>query len=88
MQAKIIYEDSQLIVCVKPAGMAVQTRRVGEMDLYSELMNYVAGKNEKNVPYIGIIHRLDQPVEGVMVFAKTREAAAALNRQLQEYGFG
>ncbi|MBR1391440.1 MAG: RluA family pseudouridine synthase [Lachnospiraceae bacterium] len=88
MQAKIIYEDSQLIVCVKPAGMAVQTRRVGEMDLYSELMNHVAGKNEKNVPYIGIVHRLDQPVEGVMVFAKTREAAAALNRQLQEYGFG
>ena len=83
---KILYEDDQIIVCRKKAGIAVQTKKLSEPDLYSQLMNYLAMKGEK--PYIGIIHRLDQPVEGVMVFAKTKEAAAILNKQLQQNGFG
>lgn len=82
----IIYEDDDILVCYKPAGVAVQTKRMGEQDMESLLRNYLAGKGEK--PYIGIVHRLDQPVEGVMVFAKTAKAAAALNRQMQESGFG
>lgn len=82
----ILYEDSEILVCRKQAGVAVQTKSYRQKDIYSELMNYLAGKGEK--PYIGIIHRLDQPVEGVMVFAKTKEAAAALNRQMQKNGFG
>ena len=82
----ILYEDQQMIVCRKKAGIAVQTKKVKEPDLYSQLMNYLAAKGEK--PYIGIIHRLDQPVEGVLVFAKTKEAAAHLNKQLNQKGFG
>lgn len=85
-----IYTDNEIIVCRKPAGMAVQTRQMGQMDLYSLLMNEEAQDAGKQgmAPYIGIVHRLDQPVEGVMVFARTKEAAAALNRQMQQQGFG
>lgn len=82
----IIYEDGEILVCRKSAGVAVQTKSIRQKDIYSELMNYLSGKGEK--PYIGIIHRLDQPVEGVMVFAKTQAAAASLNRQMQQNGFG
>ena len=55
-------------------------------DMESLLRNYLAAKGE--TPFIGIIHRLDQPVEGVMVFGKTKEATAELNRQMQKNGFG
>ena len=73
----ILYEDRQILVCRKHAGMAVQSARIGQMDMESSLRNYLKGG------YIGIIQRLDQPVEGVLVFAKTQKAAAALNRQHQ-----
>ena len=57
----ILYEDDKLLVCVKLAGIAVQTKRMGEQDMESLLRNYLAAKGE--TPFIGIIHRLDQPVE-------------------------
>lgn len=75
----IIYEDDMVLVVHKPGGTAVQTKRIGEKDMVSLLKNYRAGKGE--APYIGLVHRLDQPVEGVMVFAKTTQAAADLSRQ-------
>lgn len=80
MNLSILYEDEDIIVCRKPAGVAVQTKRLGQADMESLLKNYRVGKGE--VPYIGVVHRLDQPVEGVMVFAKTKEAAASLSRQI------
>lgn len=80
MDFQIIYEDESLIVCRKPAGVAVQTKKLGQADMESLLKNYRADKGEQ--PYIGVVHRLDQPVEGVMVFAKTKETAAALSRQI------
>ena len=81
MQPAIIYEDEDIIVCKKPAGVATQTRRIGQADMESLLKNYRASKGE--LPYIGVVHRLDQPVEGVMVFAKNKEAAADLSRQIK-----
>ncbi len=80
---KIIYEDNDIIVCCKPAGIATQTRRIGQQDMESFIRNYRAAKNEP--PYVGIVHRLDQPVEGVMVFAKNHKAAASLSRQIKEH---
>ena len=80
-QPEIIFEDDAVIVCRKEAGVAVQTARAGQADMVSLLKNYRAKKKEE--PYIGLIHRLDQPVEGVMVFAKTKQAAAGLSKQLQ-----
>lgn len=76
----ILYEDAAVIVCVKDAGTATQTRQIGQKDMESLLRTYRMQNGE--TPYIGIVHRLDQPVSGVMVFAKTKEAAAVLSRQI------
>ena len=92
LEPKILFEDDDLIVCHKPSGIATQTRKLGQKDMESILRNHVAlagGKTGKGVlPYIGIVHRLDQPVEGVMVFAKNSQAAASLSTQVQKHSFG
>lgn len=79
MNCKIIDEDESILVCLKPAGLAVQSGRVGEADMVSELKNYLSAGNPD--PYLGLVHRLDQPVSGLMVFGKTVQAAAGLSRQ-------
>lgn len=81
---RILYEDNDIIVCHKPAGIATQTARVGQADMVSEITNYLAMTMKDRRPYVGVVHRLDQPVEGVLVFAKNRQAAAKLGRQIQE----
>lgn len=89
IQENILYEDSQILVCHKPAGLAVQNARMGSMDMESALKNYLAVKSEgKKAPWLGVLHRLDQPVEGVIVFAKTSVAAANINRQMTAGGIG
>lgn len=82
MKTIIIYEDQELLVVQKPAGIATQTRQLGTLDVESELKNHLA-KTTRN-PYLAVIHRLDQPVEGLLVFAKTKEAASFLSTQLQQ----
>lgn len=82
MNLHILYEDSEIIVCYKPAGIPTQTGKLGEKDMESLLKNYLKGG------YVAVIHRLDQPVEGLLVFAKTPFAAKELNRGLQGAGFG
>lgn len=77
-QPDILHEDKDIIVCRKPAGLPVQSARLGQMDMASILNNYL-GKAE-----IHVVHRLDQPVEGVVVFAKTKKAAAALGKQITD----
>lgn len=86
MNKNIVYEDESIIVVYKPAGIATQTARVGQQDMVSELKNYLArtGHQKGKAPYLGMVHRLDQPVSGLLVFAKTREAAAKLSRQVTE----
>ena len=91
-QPEIIYEDEAILVCHKPAGVATQTKRLGQKDMESILKNYIAANNRKagrtQPPYIGIVHRLDQPVEGVMVYAKTPQAAAKLSAQVKKRFMG
>lgn len=82
IQDCILYEDREILVCHKPAGIAVQNARLGAADMESSLKNYLALKNPGKMPYLGIVHRLDQPVEGILVFAKTPKAASGLNRQI------
>ena len=89
MNLKIVFEDEHLLVCCKPAGVPVQSARTGTKDCESILKNYLYEKEpEKGTPYLAVIHRLDQPVEGLLVFAKTPAAAKSLSRQLQTSGFG
>jgi len=73
----ILYEDNEIIVVRKPAGLPVQHKGFAVQDLESIL------KNHAGTGYVAIIHRLDQPVEGVLVFAKNKKAAAALNTDMQ-----
>lgn len=82
IEEMIVFEDEEIIVCRKPSGIAVQNARFGVIDMESGLKNYLAAKNPGKMPYLGIIHRLDQPVEGLLVFAKTKQAAAELSRQM------
>lgn len=82
IEDNILYEDRELIVCHKPAGMAVQSAGITAMDMESALKNYLAAQTPGKAPYLGIVHRLDQPVEGVVVFAKTPAAAGELSRQI------
>lgn len=81
----VIYEDEDILVCAKPAGLPTQTAKAAAPDLISELKKYLAEKGEH---YLAVIHRLDQPVEGLLVFAKNKTAAGNLNAQLKAGGFG
>lgn len=79
---EIIQEDKDILVCRKPSGIPVQTAKFGQQDMVSLLKNYRAAKKE--TPEIYVVHRLDQPVEGVMVFAKNQKAASSLSKQIQQ----
>lgn len=87
MKKYIVYEDRDILIAYKPAGIATQTARLGQQDMVSELKNYLSGQPQyrgKGEPYLGLVHRLDQPVAGILVFGKTKEAAASLSRQIAE----
>ena len=81
----IIYEDNHLLVVQKPVNMPVQADISGDKDLLTSLKEYLKEKYHKpgNV-YLGLVHRLDRPVGGIMVFAKTSKAAARLSKQVKE----
>lgn len=78
----IIFEDREILMCHKPAGLAVQNAGIGTMDMESMIKNYLALKQPEKIPYAAVVHRLDQPVEGILVFAKTPKAAKELSAQI------
>lgn len=85
MGLNIIFEDEQILVVKKDAGIPVQAGRMGIMDLQGLMKRELYQRNKDGgEPYLGVVHRLDQPVEGVMVFAKTPFAAADLSRQVTD----
>lgn len=93
VKTEIIFEDRDILVVYKPAGLATQTAGVGQQDVVSELKNYLWQKRMvtgmalgRPAPYLGVIHRLDQPVEGLLVFALNARAAGALTEQLRKQG--
>lgn len=89
MTFTILFEDPDILVCIKPEKTAVQNSKPGVPDMVSLLKNYLHQKSgTRGEPYLGVIHRLDQPVAGILVFAKTPRAAKELSRQLQTGGFG
>lgn len=84
MKCLIMSEDEDLFVVWKPAGLATQSASVTQPDVVSELKGWQASHGNRGTPYVGVVHRLDQPVEGLLAFAKTPAAAAALTKQLTE----
>ena len=81
IEETILYEDKDILVCRKPGGLAIQTRRTGMLDMESMLRNYLAAKGED--PYLAVVHRLDQPVQGILVFGKNRKSGARLSEEMQ-----
>ena len=80
----VIYEDDNIIVVHKEAGEATQTQRGSAPDLVSKLKKHIADETGiKKDAYIGVVHRLDQPVEGLLVFARDKDSAGILSRQVQ-----
>ena len=82
----ILYEDNHMIVAVKPAGVLSQADGSSRPDMLSLLKSSIKLRYDKpgNV-FLGLVHRLDQPVAGVMVFARTSKAASRLSAQIREH---
>lgn len=89
MRINIIFEDNHLLVVEKPVNMPTQGDITGDLDLLAFLKKDLKVRYGKpgNV-YLGLVHRLDRPVGGVMVFAKTSKAASRLSAQIREGNFG
>ena len=82
----IIYEDNHLLVVEKPINIPVQADSSGDIDLQTMLKRYLIEKyNKPGDAYLGIVHRLDRPTGGIMVFAKTSKAASRLSKQVQKH---
>jgi len=80
-ELSVIHEDNQIIVVIKSQGMPTQADASGDLDLLTNVKDYLGGK------FVGLVHRLDRVTGGVMVFAKTSKAASRLAEQMQNNGF-
>ena len=84
----VIYEDNHIIVVEKPVNIPSQGDKTGDVDMLTLVKQYIKEKyNKPGEVYLGLIHRLDRPVGGVMVFAKTSKAAGRLSEQVREKVF-
>lgn len=85
IEPKIIYEDNHVIVVIKPQNISVQADSSKDIDMLTIIKNYIKQRDNKpgNV-FLGLVHRLDRPTGGVMVFAKTSKAASRLTEQLKK----
>ena len=82
---KVIYEDNHIIVVEKPVNIPSQGDKTGDIDMLTIIKDYLKEKyNKPGNVYLGLVHRLDRPVGGVMVFAKTSKAASRLSNQVRE----
>lgn len=86
MSIKVLYEDNHIIAVLKPAGVLTQGDGSGEESLFDMVKNYLKEKYQKpgNV-FLGLVHRLDKPVLGIVLFAKTSKGASRLSEQFREH---
>lgn len=81
----VLYEDNHIIVAVKPQNIPSQSDISGDDDMLSKVKRYVKEKyNKEGEAYIGLVHRLDRPTGGIMVFARTSKAAERLSKQIRD----
>lgn len=84
----IIYEDNHLLVVEKPVSIPVQEDKSKDIDMIRLLKDYrIKNENKSGDAYIGLVHRLDRPVGGIMVFAKTSKAASRLSEEIRNNTF-
>ena len=83
---KVLYEDNHIIAVVKPAGVLTQGDRTGERSLMDDIKDYLKEKYKKpgNV-FLGLVHRLDKPVQGIVLFGKTSKGASRLSEQFRNH---
>lgn len=85
MKLNILYEDNHIIVVIKPVGIPVQQDKTGDLDMLTIIKDYLKEKyNKPGNVYLGLVHRLDRMVGGVMVFAKTSKAASRLSEYIRQ----
>jgi len=89
MNLKILYEDNHLVAVYKPAGILVQANVIGVENLLDIIKKFIKERDNKpgNV-FLGLVHRLDRPVAGIVVFAKTSKSASRLSEQFREREVG
>lgn len=81
MELNIIHEDEHILCLVKPQGVPSQSDKTNDADLMSEALAYLSRKQKK--PYIGLIHRLDRPVGGIIIYSKSEYMTKELSGQIQ-----
>ena len=85
---KVIYEDNHIIVVEKTPNIPSQSDKTGDIDMLTIVKQYIKDKyNKPGNVYLGLVHRLDRPVGGIMVFAKTSKAAGRLSEQVRNKTF-
>ncbi len=81
----ILHEDNSILVVVKPQNIPSQADKSGDLDLLTLLKKYIkTSRNKEGNAYLGLVHRLDRPTGGVMVFAKNSKAAERMSSQIAE----
>lgn len=84
IKLNILYEDNHIIVVFKPAGILSQADKTGDDDMLTLIKKYIKEKyNKPGNVYLGLVHRLDRQVSGIMVFAKTSKAASRLSEEIR-----
>ncbi len=84
----ILYEDNHILVVVKPINVLSQSDSTKDLDMLTILKKYIKDKyNKPGNVYLGLVHRLDRPVGGIMVFAKSSKAASRLSTMIKEHDF-
>ena len=84
-ELEILYEDNHIIVVYKPANILSQSDITGDKDMLTLLKEYIKEKyNKPGNVYLGLVHRLDRPVQGIMVYARTSKAASRLSEQIKK----
>lgn len=85
---EILFEDNHIIVVSKPQGVASQPDETGDKDMLTQVKEYIKEKyNKPGEAFVGLVHRLDRPTGGAMVFAKTSKAASRLSEQMRNGEF-
>lgn len=86
MNIKVLYEDNHIIAVYKPSGVLTQGDRSGDSSLMDDVKKYLKEKyNKPGNVFLGLVHRLDKPVSGIVLFGKTSKGASRLSEQFREH---
>lgn len=85
---EVLYEDNHIIVVVKPCNILSQSDSTKDIDMLTIVKKYIKDKyNKPGNVYLGLVHRLDRPVGGIMIFAKTSKAASRITEMIKNHQF-